>query len=85
MRSICQSKPVMKNILNTVTAADRAMSADLMKLDGKSIKTFNGADLKASAYGGVTYNGNVHDTKMDNDRGKGLIHAIDMVPPQSDT
>jgi len=74
----------MKNILNTNTAVDIAMAADLMKLDGKSSKTFNGADLKASAQGGVN-DGNVHDTKMDNDRGRGLIHAIDMAPPQSDT
>lgn len=75
----------MKNILNTNTAVDLAMAADLMKLDGKSSKTFNGADLKASAQGGVKHDGNVHDTKMDNDRGRGLIHAIDMAPPQSDT
>jgi len=61
----------------------KVMAADVMKLDGKSAKTVNGAELKIATQGGVKLNGNVNVTKTDIDCSNGVIHVVDAVlmPP----
>jgi len=51
----------------------------VMKMDGKTAKTVNGAELKITTHGGVTLNGSVHVTKTDIDCSNGVIHVIDSV------
>ena len=59
------------------------MAADVMKMDGKSAKTVNGAELKIGTQGVVKLNGNVNVTKTDIDCTNGVIHVVDAVlmPP----
>ena len=70
-------------ILTYHVLSGKVMAADVMKMDGKTAKTVNGADLKISTQGGVNLNGSVHVTKTDIDCSNGVIHVVDAVlmPP----
>ena len=75
--------PKLTAILTYHVLSGKVMAADVMKMDGKTAKTVNGADLKISTQGGVNLNGSVHVTKTDIDCSNGLIHVVDAVlmPP----
>ena len=75
--------PKLTAILTYHVLGSRVMAADVMKMDGKTAKTVNGADLKISTQGGVNLNGSVHVTKTDIDCSNGVIHVVDAVlmPP----
>ncbi len=75
--------PKLKAILTYHVVSGKVMAADVMKLDGKSAKTVNGAELKIATQGGVKLNGNVNVTKTDIDCSNGVIHVVDAVlmPP----
>ena len=70
-------------ILTYHVLSGKVMAADVMKMDGKTAKTVNGADLKIGTQGGVNLNGSVHVTKTDIDCSNGVIHVVDTVlmPP----
>ncbi|MDH4393218.1 MAG: fasciclin domain-containing protein [Aquabacterium sp.] len=57
----------------------KVAAADVVKLDGKTATTLNGASLKVSTQGGVRLNGDVQVTKTDIAASNGLIHVIDTV------
>lgn len=75
--------PKLTAILTYHLLSGKVMAADVMKMDGKTAKTVNGADLKISTQGGVNLNGSVHVTKTDIDCSNGVIHVVDAVlmPP----
>jgi len=75
--------PKLKAILTYHVVSGKVMAADVMKLDGKTAKTVNGAELKIATQGGVKLNGNVNVTKTDIDCSNGVIHVVDAVlmPP----
>ena len=75
--------PKLTAILTYHVLGSRVMAADVMKMDGKTAKTVNGADLKITTQGGVSLNGSVHVTKTDIDCSNGVIHVVDAVlmPP----
>ena len=75
--------PKLTAILKYHVLAGKVAAADVMKLDGKTATTLNGADLKISTTGGVKLNGKVNVTKTDVSASNGLIHCIDAVllPP----
>ena len=75
--------PKLTAILTYHVLGSKVMAADVMKMDGKTAKTVNGADLKISTQGGVNLNGSVHVTKTDIDCSNGVIHVVDAVlmPP----
>ena len=75
--------PKLTAILTYHVLSGKVMAADVMKMDGKTAKTVNGADLKITAQGGVNLNGSVHVTKTDIDCSNGVIHVVDAVlmPP----
>jgi len=54
----------------------KVAAADVMKLDGKTATTLNGANLEISTTGGVKLNGDVKVTKTDIAASNGLIHCI---------
>ena len=83
VESLLADIPKLTAILTYHAVAGKVMAADVMKLDGKSAKTVNGAELKISTQGGVKLNGNVHVTKTDIDCSNGVIHVVDAVlmPP----
>lgn len=75
--------PKLTAILTYHVLSGKVMAADVTKMDGKTAKTVNGADLKISTQGGVNLNGSVHVTKTDIDCSNGVIHVVDAVlmPP----
>jgi len=81
--ALLKDVPKLKGILTYHVVSGTVMAADVMKMDGKTAKTVNGADLKISTQDGVKLNGNVHFSKTDIDCTNGVIHVVDAVlmPP----
>ena len=81
--ALLKDVPKLKGILTYHVVSGKVMAADVMKMDGKSAKTVNGAELKIGTQGGVKLNGTVHVTKTDVDCSNGVIHVVDAVlmPP----
>lgn len=71
--------PKLTAILKYHVVAGKVAAADVVKLDGKTATTLNGADLKVSTQGGVKLNGDVNVTKTDIAASNGLIHVVDSV------
>ncbi len=71
--------PKLIAVLKYHVLAGKVSAADVAKLDGKTAKTLNGADLKVSTKGGVKLNGEVKVTKTDIAASNGLIHVVDSV------
>ena len=78
-----ENKDKLVAILTYHVIAGKAMAADVVKLDGKNVKTVNGATAAVKvANGGVTING-AKVVKADIPATNGVIHVIDAVilPP----
>lgn len=75
--------PKLKKILTYHVVPGKVLAADVAKLDGKSAKTVNGAELKVSSAGGVKINGTANVVKTDIECTNGVIHVLDSVilPP----
>jgi uncharacterized surface protein with fasciclin (FAS1) repeats len=75
--------PKLTGILTYHVVAGKVLAADVVKLDGKSAKTVNGAEVKISTAGGVKLNGTANVTQTDIECSNGVIHVIDAVilPP----
>jgi uncharacterized surface protein with fasciclin (FAS1) repeats len=83
VESLLKDVPKLKAILTYHVVSGKVMAADVMKMDGQSAKTVNGAELKIGTQDGVKLNGNVHVTKTDIECTNGVIHVVDSVlmPP----
>ncbi len=75
--------PKLKAILTYHVVAGKVMAADVVKLDGKSATTVNGATVAIGTAGGVKLNGTANVVKTDIDCTNGVIHILDAVilPP----
>ena len=75
--------PKLKAILTYHVVSGKVLAADVVKLDGKSAKTVNGADVTISTTGGVKLNDSSNVVKTDIECTNGVIHVIDTVvmPP----
>ena len=75
--------PKLKAILTYHVLSGKVMAADVMKMDGKTAKTVNGADLMISTKDGVKLNSASTVTKTDIECTNGVIHVVDAVilPP----
>jgi len=71
--------PKLTAILKYHVLAGKVAAADVVKFDGKTATTLNGAVLKVSTKGGVKLNGEVNVTKTDITASNGLIHVVDSV------
>jgi uncharacterized surface protein with fasciclin (FAS1) repeats len=71
--------PKLTAILTYHVVAGKVMAADVMKMDGKSAKTVNGAELKISTKDGVKLNGTSTVVTTDIACTNGVIHVIDSV------
>ncbi len=81
--ALLKDVPKLKSILTYHVVGGKVMAADVMKMDGKTAKTVNGADVTVSTEGGVKLNGTVGVTKTDIACTNGVIHVVDSVlmPP----
>ena len=77
--ALLKDVPKLKGILTYHVVSGKVMAADVMKMDGKSAKTVNGADVKISTQSGVKLNGKVNVTKTDIACTNGVIHVVDSV------
>ncbi|MBC7482712.1 MAG: fasciclin domain-containing protein [Rhizobacter sp.] len=71
--------PKLKAILTYHVVAGKVMAADVMKMDGKTAATVNGALLTISTVGGVKLNSKINVIQTDIECTNGVIHVIDSV------
>ena len=79
VESLLKDIPKLKSILTYHVVAGKVMAADVMKMDGKTAATVNGAVLTISTAGGVKLNSKVNVVKTDIECSNGVIHVIDSV------
>ncbi len=81
--SLLKDIPKLTAILKYHVLAGKVTAADVMKLDGKTVTTLNGAHLNISTTSGVKLNGLVNVSKTDIAASNGLIHCVDtvLIPP----
>ena len=79
VESLLKDIPKLSAILTYHVVAGKVMAADVMKMDGQSAKTVNGAGLSISTKDGVKLNGASTVVKADIACTNGVIHVIDAV------
>jgi uncharacterized surface protein with fasciclin (FAS1) repeats len=79
VESLLKDIPKLTAILTYHVVAGKVMAADVMKMDGKTAATVNGALLQISTTGGVKLNGKTSVVKTDIECTNGVIHVIDSV------
>jgi len=79
VESLLKDIPKLSAILTYHVIAGKVMAADVMKMDGQSAKTVNGASLSISTKDGVKLNGASTVVKTDIACTNGVIHVIDSV------
>lgn len=79
VESLLKNMPKLNAILTYHVVAGKVMAADVMKMDGKTAATVNGALLKISTAGGVKLNSEINVVKTDIECSNGVIHVIDSV------
>ena len=79
VESLLKDIPKLSAILTFHVIAGKVMAADVMKMDGQSAKTVNGAALTISTKDGVKLNGASSVVKTDIACTNGVIHVIDAV------
>ena len=77
--SLLKDIPKLSAILTYHVVAGKVMAADVMKMDGQSAKTVNGASVSISTKDGVKLNGTSTVVKTDIACTNGIIHVIDSV------
>ena len=81
---LAKDKKLLKSVLTYHAVAGTVKAADVVKLNGKSVKTVNGKKLKIKVSGGnVFLNGSTKVTKTDIEASNGVIHVINkvLIPP----
>jgi transforming growth factor-beta-induced protein len=80
-----ENKTALTKILTYHVIAGKNLAADVIKLDGKSVATVNGASINVKIVnGGVVLNDKVNVTKTDIAASNGVVHVIDQVLVPSD-
>ena len=79
VESLLKDLPKLTAILKYHVVAGKVMAADVMKMDGKTAATVNGALLKISTTGGVKLNADINVIATDIECTNGVIHVIDAV------
>ena len=71
--------PKLTAILTYHVVAGKVMAADVVKMNGQSAATLNGASVKVSTSNGVQLNDGINVTAIDIECSNGVIHVIDAV------
>ena len=79
MEALLADIPKLTSILTYHVIAGTVMAADVIKMDGQTATTVNGADLKISTTDDVKLNGATSVVKTDIACTNGVIHVIDSV------
>lgn len=84
--SLGKNKDALRGVLTYHVVAGNVLAADVVKLNGRTVKTVNGADVRVSVRNGnVFLNNNVRVTTTDIRTKNGVIHVIDgvLLPPRT--
>lgn len=78
-----ENKDKLKAILTYHVVSGKVMAKDVVKLDGKEVKTVEGSPVAITVDGGTVMVGSAKVTKTDIQTSNGVIHVIDTVllPP----
>jgi transforming growth factor-beta-induced protein len=81
--ALAADKAELTRVLTYHVLASKALSGDVVKLDGKMVKTVEGSDVKVSIMGGKVMVNSSTVTAVDIQASNGVIHVIDSVllPP----
>jgi len=79
VESLLKDIPKLTAILTYHVVAGKVMAADVMKMDGQSAATLNGATVSIAAKSGVVLNREINVVKTDIACTNGVIHVIDSV------
>jgi uncharacterized surface protein with fasciclin (FAS1) repeats len=82
-----ENKDKLKAILTYHVVSGKVMAADVVKLDGKKVKTVDGREVEIQVDGETVMVGKAKVTKTDIETSNGVIHVIDTVllPPAEKT
>jgi len=86
LAKLAKDKMLLKSVLLYHVVAGKVPASAVVTLNGKSVKTVDGASLRISVKGGKVYlNGSARVTKPDVMASNGIIHVIDKVllPPSA--
>src|SRR5512135_1761559 len=78
-----ENKDKLKAILTYHVVSGKVMATDVVKLDGKEVKTVQGSPVVIKVDGGAVMVGSAKVTKTDIQTSNGVIHVIDnvLLPP----
>lgn len=78
-----ENKDKLKAVLTYHVISGKVMAADVVKLDGKAVKTVQGSPVAIKVEGDTVMIGNAKVIKADVETSNGVIHVIDTVllPP----
>jgi transforming growth factor-beta-induced protein len=74
-----ENKDKLKALLTYHVVSGKVLAADVLKLDGKMVKTVNGAEIMISVKGGKVFLNDSQVTTTDIQASNGVIHVIDTV------
>ncbi len=74
-----KDKKALQGVLTYHVVAGEVLAKDVVKMNGKSVKTVNGQEIKIAVRGGKVYLNNVQVTTTDIRTTNGVIHVIDGV------
>jgi len=79
-----ENKKKLVALLKYHVIASKAMAADVVKLDGKKVKTLEGSEVAIKVKDGKVYANKAEVIKTDIEASNGVIHVIDTVlmPPE---
>lgn len=83
LNALGNDKKALQGVLTYHVVAGNVMAADVVKLNGKKVKTVNGAELNIAVRGGKVFLNNVEVVKTDIKTSNGVIHVINgvLLPP----
>ena len=79
VEALLKDIPKLTAVLTYHVVAGKVLAADVVKLDGKEVKTVQGGSVKISTTGGVKLNGTSNVVTTDIECSNGVIHVIDGV------
>ncbi len=85
MTKLGADQDALRGVLTYHVISGNFMAADVVKLNGKSVKTVNGAEVKITVKKGKVYVNNVEVIKTDIKTSNGVIHVLKgvLLPPKT--
>jgi len=85
MTKLGADKDALRGVLTYHVISGNVLAADVVKLNGKKVKTVNGAEILISVKKGKVYMNNVEVIKTDIKTSNGVIHVLKgvLLPPKT--